>query len=200
MGRDSQGSGDGAGAFKGGLVVVSGPSGSGKTTICRRLCEHDRVVMSVSATTRPMRPGEEHGKDYFFMDAKDFRAGLARGDFVEHNEVFANGVLYGSLKSELEKGLADTARIYLMEIDVVGALNIKRLGYEGRYVFIKPPGMDELKRRLEDRHTEKEEEIGKRLAKAAWEMDQAGEYDRIIVNDDLEKALEETEKYLGLRQ
>jgi guanylate kinase len=132
------------------------------------------------------------------MSEKEFRAGLARGDFVEYNEVFKNGVLYGSLKSELQKGLADTLRIYLMEIDVVGALNIKELGYEGRYVFIKPPGMDELKRRLEARHTEKEGEIRKRLDKAAWEMEQAGKYDQVIVNDDLERAVAETEAYLGL--
>jgi guanylate kinase len=198
MGQQPEGHEESTGAFRGGLVVVSGPSGSGKTTICKRLCGRDRVVMSVSATTRPMRPDEVHGKDYFFMSEEEFRAGLACGDFVEYNEVFKNGVLYGSLKSELEKGLADASHIYLMEIDVVGALNIKGLGYEGRYIFIKPPDMEELKKRLKERCTEEEGEIQKRLEKAAWEMEQAGKYDKVIVNDDLERAVAETEAYLGL--
>ncbi len=186
------------GLFTGGLVVISGPSGSGKTTICKRIRAHDRVTMSVSATTRPRRPGEEDGKDYYFMSEKQFRDGIVDGEFVEHNEVFGNGVLYGSLKSELEKGLADKTMYYLMEIDVQGALNLKDLDYEGRYIFIQPPDMKELERRLSGRKTEKNAEIEKRLAKAAWEMDQIDAYDKVIVNDDLERAVRETEKYLGL--
>jgi guanylate kinase len=185
--------------FRGGLVIVSGPSGSGKGTICNRLRAHDRVSMSVSATTRAPRVGEEDGEDYHFMTVEDFRAGIAAGDFVEYNEVFTNGVLYGTLKSELEKGIADAARILLVEIDVQGALNIKALDFEGRYIFIQPPGLEELRRRLENRGTEKAEEIDKRLAKAGWELEQSGKYDRIIVNDDLEQAVRETEEYLGLR-
>jgi len=186
------------GLFTGGLVVISGPSGSGKTTICKRIRAHDRVTMSVSATTRPRRPGEEDGKDYYFMSEKQFRDGIVDGEFVEHNEVFGNGVLYGSLKSELEKGLAGKTMYYLMEIDVQGALNLKDLDYEGRYIFIQPPDMKELERRLSGRKTEKNAEIEKRLAKAAWEMDQIDAYDKVIVNDDLERAVRETEKYLGL--
>jgi len=187
------------GCFTGGLVVISGPSGSGKTTICKRLRAHDRVTMSVSATTRPQRPGEQDGKDYYFMSEARFRDGIAKGDFVEHNEVFGNGVLYGSLKSELEKGLGDRTMYYLMEIDVQGALNLKELDYQGRYIFIQPPDMEELQRRLSDRKTEKDAEIEKRLAKAAWEMKKIDEYDKVIVNNDLEKAVRETEEYLGLR-
>lgn len=187
------------GCFTGGLVVISGPSGSGKTTICKRLRAHDRVTMSVSATTRPRRPREEDGKDYYFMSEEQFREGIAQGGFVEYNEVFGNGVLYGSLKSELERGLADKTMYYLMEIDVQGALNLKELDYQGRYIFIQPPDMDELARRLSDRKTEKDAEIEKRLAKAAWEMKKINEYDKVIVNNDLEIAVRETEEYLGLR-
>jgi len=187
------------GCFTGGLVVISGPSGSGKTTICKRLRAHSKVTMSVSATTRPRRPGEQDGKDYYFMSEAHFRDGIAKGDFVEYNEVFGNGVLYGSLKSELEKGLADKTMYYLMEIDVQGALNLKDLDYQGRYIFIQPPHMEELQRRLADRRTEKDAEIKKRLAKAAWEMKKIDEYDKVIVNSDLEKAVRETEEYLGLR-
>lgn len=190
---------DRKGGFRGGLVVVSGPSGSGKGTICKRLRAHDRVSMSVSATTRAPRAGEEDGKDYYFMTVEDFRAGIAAGDFVEYNEVFTNGVLYGTLKSELEKGIADASRILLVEIDVQGALNIKALDFEGRYIFIQPPSLRELRRRLENRGTEKAEEIDKRLAKAGWELEQSGQYDKIVVNDDLEQAVRETEEYLGLR-
>ena len=182
----------------GGLVVISGPSGSGKTTICKRIRAHERVTMSVSATTRPMRPGEVDGRDYYFKSEEEFRAGIARGDFVEYNEVFSNGVIYGSLKSELERGLADSSRYYLMEIDVEGGLELKRLAYEGRYIFIRPPDMKELYRRLSGRSTEKASEIEKRLEKAALEMDQADKYDKCIINDDLDVALQETMEYLGL--
>jgi len=186
------------GEFTGGLVVISGPSGSGKTTICKELRTRNEVTMSVSATTRKKRPGEIHGKDYFFMTEEDFRAGIAGDEFVEYNEVFANGVLYGSLRTELEKGIADHSRIYLMEIDVRGALNLKALDFEGRYIFIRPPSIEELQRRLEARHTEAGGEIEKRLAKSKWELEQAYAYDKIIINDDLNRAIWETENYLGL--
>jgi guanylate kinase len=184
--------------FTGGLVVISGPSGSGKTTIGNRIRAHKLVTKSVSATTRPMRPGETHGKDYFFMTEEEFRAGIRAGNFVEYNDVFASGILYGSLKSEVEKGLADTSRYTVLEIDVQGALNLKTLDFQGRYVFIQPPSMDELRHRLEARDTEGNDEIEQRLAKAAWEMRQAWQYDKIVVNDDLERAIGETEEWLGL--
>ncbi len=189
---------DSSQAFSGGLVVISGPSGSGKTTICRKIRSYACVEMSISATTRPPRPGEEDGRDYFFMSEEAFRKGIAEGEFVEYNEVFGNGVLYGSLKKELERGIADRSRYYLMEIDVQGALNLKDLDYEGRYIFIQPPDMEELEGRLTSRRTEDRNEIRKRLEKSAWEMNQAEKYDKIIINDDLERAIRETEEYLGL--
>ena len=126
------------------------------------------------------------------------RAGIAAGDFVEYNDVFASGLLYGSLKSEVEKGLADESLYTVMEIDVQGALNLKTLEFRGRYIFIQPPSMEELRNRLRERDTEGDNEIEQRLAKAAWEMRQAWQYDKIVVNGDLEKAIRETEEYLGL--
>jgi len=185
-------------AFTGGLVVLSGPSGSGKTTICSRIRAHDRVSVSVSVTTRPRRTGEVDGRDYHFMTEDEFRAGIARGEFVEYNEVFGNGVFYGSLKSELDKAIQDGSRYYLMEIDVIGAQNLKKIGYGGHYIFIQPPDMVELENRLLGRSTEKEKDIEKRLEKAAWEMTQVKEYDRVVVNDDIERAVQEIEEYLGL--
>jgi guanylate kinase len=183
---------------KGGLLVISGPSGSGKTTICRRLATRDEVTLAVSATTRPKRPGEVHGKDYFFLSRDEFEQRLAKGEFLEHNEVFGNDVLYGSLKSEVDRGLAETAGYYLMEIDVVGALNLKKLDYEGVYIFVMPPSLEELRKRLEGRGTDNAKSIEERLKKAEWELEQAGKYDLVLMNDDLEKTVAEAERFLRL--
>ena len=189
---------DPAPSVPGGLVVLSGPSGVGKTSICKRLAEDERVVLSVSATTRPPRPGEVHGREYFFLTREEFEEKIRRGEFVEYNEVFGNGVLYGSLREELEKGLALPGRYYLMEIDVKGARNVKEAGYEGRYIFIAPPSLDELLRRLAGRGTDDPASIEERLKKARWEMEQRKYYDRVVVNDDLDRAVEEVRRYLGL--
>jgi guanylate kinase len=182
----------------GGLLVVSGPSGCGKTTICRRLAAHDKVDLAVSATTRPKRPQEVHGKDYFFLSREEFEARLDRGEFVEHNEVFGNDVLYGSLKSEVEKGLKDPERYYLMEIDVRGALNLRELKYKGIYIFIAPPSMEELERRLVNRGTDNPESVEQRLKKAEWELEQRDQYDLVVENDDLEETVSRVERFLRL--
>jgi len=181
-----------------GLVVLSGPSGSGKTTICRVLAKNANVTLAVSATTRRRRPGEIHGKDYYFMTREMFEERIERGDFIEYNEVFKNNVLYGSLKEDMEKGLSCASMYYLMEIDVVGALNLKRLNYEGLYVFIAPPSMEELNRRLSLRGTDNSRSVAERMKKAEWEMDQAEHYDLVVVNDDLEKAQARVAECLGL--
>lgn len=182
----------------GGLLVVSGPSGSGKTTICQRLALHDEVKLAVSATTREKRPGEVHGKDYYFFDRDDFLARVENNEFLEHNEVFGNQVLYGSLKEEVERGLSDRNSYYLMEIDVVGALNLKKLNYDGIYIFVMPPSMEELRLRLSRRGTDDSRHIENRLKKAEWELDQAGKYDQVIVNDNLEEAVSRVERFLLL--
>jgi guanylate kinase len=183
---------------KGGLLVISGPSGSGKTTICRRLAARDEVTLAVSATTRPKRPGEVHGKDYFFLSRDEFEERLAQGEFLEHNEVFGNDVLYGSLKSEVDQGLENTTGYYLMEIDVVGALNLKKLDYDGVYIFVMPPSLEELRKRLEGRGTDRAKSVEERLKKAEWELEQADEYDLVLMNDDLEEAIAEAEHFLRL--
>jgi guanylate kinase len=181
-----------------GLVVLSGPSGTGKTTICRRLAAYDKVSLSVSATTRTKRPGEVHGKDYFFLDLEDFKARIEANEFVEYNEVFGNKVLYGSLKAEVEKGLTNRAGYYMMEIDVRGALNMRTLDYAGTYIFIAPPSWEALKSRLINRRTDDAASIEKRLKKAEWEMDQTGQYDLVVINDDLDETVARIVGYLDL--
>jgi guanylate kinase len=186
------------GRFSGGLVVVSGPSGSGKTTIVDRLGEDPRVTLAVTATTRPPRPGEKDGVDYFFLTPAQFRERIERGDFVEYKEVFGNGHLYGSLKKPLDEAIARKDRYYVLEIDVEGGLDLKRQGYAGRYIFIAPPSLGALKERITKRGTESAAAAGPRLEKARFEMEQQGEYDVVVVNDDLENACRRVRRELGL--
>ena len=134
------------------------------------------------------------------MSREDFEARFRDGEFVEHNEVFGNNVLYGSLKSEVEKGLSDPDRYYLMEIDVRGALNLRDLKYKGIYIFIAPPSMEELKRRLVNRGTDKLESVEQRLKKAEWELEQRDYYDLVVENDDLEATVLRVERFLRLGQ
>ena len=185
-------------AFQGGLVVVSGPSGSGKTTIVERLREDPRVDVAVTATTRNKREGERDGVDYFFLTEDEFRARIAEDQFVEYEEVFGNGRLYGSLKAPLEEGIRRKDRIYLLEIDVFGGLTLKRKGYSGTYVFIAPPSLDVLRQRIEGRGSETEESIRERLSKAQVELDKQAHYDEVVVNDDLDQAFLRVREILGL--
>jgi guanylate kinase len=182
-------------AAKGKMVVISGPSGSGKSTICKRLLQDPRVTFSVSATTRAMRPGEVDGRDYYFISKEDFRARIARGEFIEHAEVFGN--LYGTLRKPMEEALA-RGQIYLLEIDVQGALQLKALHEPGQYIFIAPPDFEELRRRLVKRNTETPEVLERRLHKAADEYRERVKYDHVVVNDDLERAVAEVRALIGL--
>ena len=177
------------------MLVISGPSGSGKTTICKRLLQDPRVVFSVSATTRKMRPGEVDGRDYHFLPVEDFRAKVERGEFIEWAEVFGN--LYGTLRAPLREALAKD-QVYLLEIDVQGALQLKAIGEPGTYVFIAPPDFDELRRRLVARNTETSEVLEKRLEKAHYEYQERAKYDHVVVNDDLERAVGEIRRIVGL--
>ena len=186
------------GAMRGGLVVVSGPSGSGKTTIVHRLAEHPAVDVAVTATTRDPRPGEVDGEHYHFLDEPTFRSRIRAGDFVEYKEVFANGNLYGSLKQPLLDALEKPDRIYLLEIDVEGGLDLIGQGFEGTYVFIAPPSMEELRSRIEGRGTESAESLAQRIAKAEIELSRKDRYDHVVVNDDLERAYGEVCARLGL--
>jgi guanylate kinase len=177
------------------MVVISGPSGSGKSTICKRLLDDARVVFSVSATTRKIRPGEVDGRDYHFVTVEDFRARVARGDFIEHAEVFGN--MYGTLRAPMKQALGE-GKVFLLEIDVQGALQLKALGEPGVYVFISPPDFEELRRRLGGRGTESPEVLERRLHKAADEYRERVKYDHVVVNDDLERAVREIRALVGL--
>jgi len=180
---------------RGQMVVISGPSGSGKSTICKRLLEDPRVHFSVSATTRAPRKGEVDGRDYLFLDAETFRRMIREGAFIEHAEVHGN--MYGTLRAPMEEALA-RGEVYLLEIDVQGALQLHALKEPGLYVFIAPPDMEVLRRRLVGRGTDAPEVVERRLKKAEDEMREAVKYDHVVVNDDLERALGEVRRLIGL--
>ena len=173
------------------LIVLTAPSGAGKTTIARRVMdEMEGLRFSVSATTRSRREGEEHGVDYFFLSEEVFRAKTEAGAFVEYAEVYP-GIFYGTLKDELER-LAESTAV-LLDIDVEGALNVKKLyGKQALILFIRPPSLEILEQRLLDRGTDSAKNIGVRLEKAAFELSHVGQFDEVIVNDDLEQAVAET--------
>lgn len=177
------------------MLVISGPSGSGKTTICKRLLEDPRVKFSVSATTRPPRPGEVDGRDYHFLTRERFRELMAEGAFIEHADVYGN--MYGTLRRPMEAAL-ERGEVYLLEIDVQGALQLKTLGQPGIYVFIAPPDFVELRRRLTARNTEKPEVLERRLQKAEDEWRERGKYDHIVVNDLVDRAVGEIRRIVGL--
>lgn len=180
---------------RGKMVVISGPSGSGKSTICKKLLEDPRIVFSVSATTRRMRPGEVDGRDYHFIAPDEFKRRVKNGEFIEHAEVFGN--MYGTLRAPMEQALAQ-GQIYLLEIDVQGALQLKALGEPGVYVFIAPPDFEELRRRLVARGTESPEVLERRLHKAEDEYRERVKYDHVVINDDLGRAVREVRQKIGL--
>lgn len=180
---------------RGKMVVISGPSGSGKSTICKKLLEDPRIVFSVSATTRRMRPGEVDGRDYHFIAPDEFKRRVKNGEFIEHAEVFGN--MYGTLRAPMEHALAQ-GQIYLLEIDVQGALQLKALGEPGVYVFIAPPDFEELRRRLVARGTESPEVLERRLHKAEDEYRERVKYDHVVTNDDLGRAVREVRQKIGL--
>lgn len=192
-GTDQQG-----GRFRGGLVVLSGPSGSGKTTLLERLEEDPRIDVAVTATTRAMRPGEEDGVDYFFLTREEFESKIAANEFVEYNEVFRNGSLYGSLKAPLEQALGQTERYYVLEIDIEGGIQLLDQGYAGIYLFISPPSIEELRRRIVSRGTETPEAIRQRIHKTEVEMKLKERYNYVVVNDDLDRAYRQVRRILGL--
>ena len=178
------------------LIVLTAPSGAGKTTIARRLLAGvPGLRFSISATTRPPRAGERDGEHYHFLSEADFRARLAAGDLVEHEEVYP-GRLYGTLRTELEPPETPGLRGIVLDKDVKGALAIKRLYGDGALtVFVQPPSLAHLAARLQARGTETEETLATRLARA--QLGYAREFDLVVVNDDLEKAVAETVAAVG---
>ena len=174
------------------VVIFSAPSGSGKTTIVRRLLErYAQFEFSISATSRAPRGQEQHGKDYYFLSQEEFAARVAEDAFVEWEEVYA-GTSYGTLKSEVDRIWA-AGHVILFDVDVLGGINLKRIfGDNACSIFIMPPSIEELRRRLEGRATDAPEVIEKRIAKASFELEKASEFDHCVVNDELEVAVADT--------
>lgn len=172
----------------GGLVVLSGPSGVGKSTIIKQLLEDPRYGLSVSATTRAPRPGEKDGVDYWFITREEFERRIRAGEFLEYAVVHGQN-MYGTLRSEVER-LTALGRVVLLDIDVQGARLVRKTGL-GVYVFIMPPSIDELMRRLDGRHTETADVIARRLETAKAEIAAKNEYDHVVVNDRLETSVAE---------
>lgn len=174
------------------LIIFSAPSGSGKSTIINYLLtQHLNLAFSISATSRPPRGAERNGVEYFFLSPEEFRQHIAAGDFLEYEEVYKDR-FYGTLKSQVEKQLAAGQNV-VFDVDVVGGCNIKRFyGDRALSIFIQPPSIEELRRRLEGRGTDAPEVIEARIAKAQYELSFAPKFDRIVVNDNLEEAKAET--------
>jgi guanylate kinase len=177
---------------KGKLIVFSAPSGSGKTTIVRHLLKQEELNLefSISATSRDKRGEEIHGKDYYYLSLEDFKSKIKSDAFLEWEEVYRDN-FYGTLKAEVERIWA-LGKNVIFDIDVSGGLRIKRkFPEETLALFVKPPDLNELVRRLKDRGEETEDKISMRVAKAPAELATAPLFDTIIVNDNLEKALGE---------
>jgi len=182
-------------ATRGKLIVVSAPSGSGKTTIVRRLLNEPslNLAFSVSATSRKKRPGEQNGVHYYFLTPEEFKKKIAGGEFVEWEEVYP-GHFYGTLKSEVER-LLEKGKNVIFDIDVKGGLNIKRIyPKETLTFFVQVPDLNLLRQRLQKRNTEDEKSLNLRLAKAEEEWQYAPYFDIILLNDDLETAVQSAMK------
>ena len=173
------------------LLIFSAPSGSGKTTIVRRLLEQfTNLEFSISATSRAPRGVEKNGVDYYFLSAEEFAEAVAADKFVEWEEVY-KGTCYGTLRSEMER-IWSKGNIILFDVDVMGGIRLKEIfGEDAMSIFVMPPSIEELRRRLEGRGTDAPEVIEKRIAKASFELTKAPEFDKQVVNDDLEVAVAE---------
>ena len=178
------------------VLIVSAPSGGGKSTIVGHLLKTFSCFdFSVSATSRAPRGTEVNGKEYFFLTQEEFKRRVSNGDFVEYEEVYP-GLFYGTLKSEVER-IWGMNKVILFDIDVMGGMNLKKLyGEKALSLFIAPPSLETLRDRLVKRGTDTPEAIEKRVAKAGKEMQYAGNFDKILVNDDLQTALDEVERII----
>ena len=175
-------------------IIFSAPSGSGKSTIVQWLmAEHPelKLAFSISATSRPPRGTEQHGVEYFFLSPEEFRSRIAAGEFLEYEEVYQDR-FYGTLKEQVDNQLKAGQNV-VFDVDVKGGCNIKEhYGSKALSVFIQPPSVEELRRRLIGRATDSMEQIEQRVAKAEYEMSFAPRFDRIVINDNLDEAKQQT--------
>ena len=179
------------------VIIFSAPSGAGKSTIVNHILGlHPEIEFSISATSRAPRGQEQHGKEYYFFTADEFRQMIAEDKFVEHEEVYP-GSFYGTLRSEVERIWAK-GHVIVFDIDVQGGVNLKRIfGEQAFSIFIQAPSVEILRERLVGRATDTPEAIEKRVAKAASEMEfAAGKFDHVLVNDDLQTAFAEAERII----
>lgn len=168
---------------KGILFVVSGPAGSGKGTVVKQIVnEHSDVKLSVSATTRLPREGEEHGVSYYFISKEEFENRIAGNEMLEYNHFTGNGNYYGTPKKEVEEAL-NQGKDIILEIDVNGAMNVKKIFPESVTIMLTPPNKEELERRLVSRNTESDEEIKRRLETAKTEIEYLPKYDYSVINE-----------------
>lgn len=181
------------------LIIFSAPSGTGKSTIISWLMENHKelkMAFSISCTSRQPRGTEQNGVEYFFLDAEEFRNRIANDEFLEYEEVY-EGRYYGTLKSQVERQ-SEAGQNVVFDVDVKGGCNIKKYyGDRALSIFIMPPSVDELRRRLEGRNTDAPEVIDQRIARAEYELTFADKFDKVIVNDNLEKAEQEALKVIS---
>lgn len=180
--------------MKGKLIIFSAPSGSGKSTLVQYLMQQGLdLAFSISCTSRAPRGTEKHGVEYYFLSPEEFRQRIVNDEFLEYEEVYTDK-FYGTLKREVER-LTNEGHTVLFDVDVKGGVNIKKFyGDRAMSLFVQPPSIEELSRRLHGRGTDTEEVIQTRLDKAAYELTFAPQFDKVIINDDLEKAKAETLK------
>ncbi len=176
------------------LIIFSAPSGSGKSSIVHRLMEdypEFNLAFSISATSRPPRGTEKDGVDYFFLSPEEFRQRIERGEFLEYEEVYPDR-FYGSLRSQIDRQLQAGQNV-VFDVDVAGGCRIREIyGHRAMSIFVQPPSLEELERRLRSRATDSEEQIKQRLGKAAYELTFAPRFDHVVVNDDFDEAVSQT--------
>ncbi|MFA6101013.1 MAG: guanylate kinase [Victivallaceae bacterium] len=185
------------------ILIVSGPSGTGKTTVCTRVREEmPELKFSVSCTTRAPRAGEQHGRDYYFLSREEFKRRIDNGEFIEYAEVFSN--YYGTLKSEVIDRVEQGEDVFL-DIDIQGAMQIRQcsqqdplLGNCCEFIFIAPPSLEELEKRLRRRASDSEEQIMQRLGKSKLEISYWKHYDYLVINDRLDAAVEDMKSLIRM--
>lgn len=197
MSSDTMANIPGSSPSPGRIIILSAPSGCGKSSVIRELLPKEdlRLGFSISATSRAPRGDERHGVEYYFMSPEEFNARVENGEFAEWEEVYA-GTCYGTLLSEIER-VVGAGRNLIMDVDVKGGVNLKnKFGDQAVSIFLLPPSLEELERRLRSRGTDSEEQIGRRLAKAEYELSFAPHFDFNVVNDSLPRAVSEVERII----